>query len=136
MEVKKYALDIEYFCFYETNDNFLNSNFEASLDGNFGVEDRAIVVFVKDGIISSIGVWLFGFYDSEKNINGKFYQGKLPNNVMLGDRVDSMSSLNLEYDAAEEWFCMSGSYSGVIISGAPGDLGDFPDQRILSIRIS
>jgi hypothetical protein len=104
---------------------------------NPSVETRALVVSIKENKVLIVAAWLVEFLDQTIGVYRSSYQGKLQHGVKLGDRVDAMLSItDLEYDPNEELFYPDKNYGGLIVGGAPGSLEDFPDQIILSMRVT
>ena len=126
-----------YLCFSIYEKSLTNWNLVFDSPDNPSVETRALVVSIKENKVLIVAAWLVDFLDETLGVYRNSYQGKLQHGVKLGDRVDAMLSItDLEYDSNEELFYPDKNYGGLIVGGAPGSLEDFPDQIILSMRVT
>ncbi|TWC10990.1 MULTISPECIES: hypothetical protein [unclassified Pseudomonas] len=102
---------------------------------HLGVETRALHVLTRNWKIYAVKVWMYeNLADGQKPVSS--YQGKLPENIGLGDFVrELLPYTDLEFDSAEEWFYTDREYGGLEVTGYCCDLNERPDQVIIALAV-
>ncbi|STQ91104.1 hypothetical protein [Iodobacter fluviatilis] len=133
--------NMEYISFLSTDARFGG----AGQEGRIGIDDRSLTIKISNGVVLTVTVWLVDCYSDDIKKTSKFdaknldlsYQGRLPEGMRLGDRVDSfLPYTSMHYDSGDEWFYVDESYGGLIVGGQHAlDLSESTDQIITMLRV-